>query len=355
MEGYLSRLENRLRQDYPRGIKLYTVNPTHKGGISLSEIIMAGFEGIETSWVKPIVEKLGFSIKVGPLETLEQFIDTTTGCQAVLVGLHKLDAAKFEKMPKSVKCVSRLGVGLDSIDLVAAKAHRMPVIFQPTYAYNEVANHAISMVMALHRGLFQANKSTQEGGWISAVKTAEIISLQDSSLGVIGCGRIGKNFIEKMRPFVKEIIGYDPGVTSPIEGVRMVSNLDELLTQCKVISMHAPYMPSTHHMIAEKELAKMQKGSILVNVSRGGLIDEDALVKALESGHLDGAGLDVFEKEPLPEDSVLRHTKNLIVTPHQAWYSQSSGPRLTQWGFEDAFNFITTGKIKNGGFAVGPF
>jgi D-3-phosphoglycerate dehydrogenase len=321
----------------------------------MSEIVMAVGEGIETSWVKPVAEKLGFSIKVGPLATTEEFIETTTGCQAVMVALHKLDAEKFAKMPSSVKCISRLGVGLDSIDLVAAKSHSMPVIFQPTYAYNEVANHAISMIMALHRGLFQGNRSTQDGKWIPAPQTAEIISLQDSSLGVIGCGRIGRNFIEKMRPFVKEIVGYDPGVTSPIEGVRMVTNLDDLLTTCKVISMHAPYMPSTHHMISEKELAKMQKGSILVNVSRGGLIDEDALVKALESGHLDGAGLDVFEKEPLAEDSVLRRTKNLIVTPHIAWYSQSAGPRLIQWGFEDAFTLITSGKINNGNFAVGPF
>jgi len=290
----------------------------------MSEIVMAVAEGIDTAWALPVAEKLGFSIKVGSLETVDQFVETTTGCQAVLVALHKLDAEKIAKMPKSVKCISRLGVGLDSIDLVAAKAHNVPVIFQPTYAYNEVANHAISMIMALHRGLFQANQSTQEGKWIPAPKTAEIISLQD-------------------------------GVTSPIEGVRMVSNLDELLTSCKVISMHAPYMPSTHHMISEKELAKMQKGSILVNVSRGGLIDEDALVKALESGHLDGAGLDVFEKEPLAEDSILRRTKNLIVSPHIAWYSQSAGPRLFQWGFEDAYSLITTGKINNGNFAVGPF
>jgi D-3-phosphoglycerate dehydrogenase len=108
-------------------------------------------------------------------------------------------------------------------------------------------------------------------------------------------------------------------------------------------------------MISEKELAKMQKGSILVNVSRGGLIDEAALVNALESGHLDGAGLDVFEKEPLAEDSILRQTKNLIVTPHIAWYSQSAGPRLIQWGFEDAHSLITSGKINNGNFAAGPF
>jgi len=233
----------------------------------MSEIVMAVGEGIETSWVKPVAERLGFSIKVGPLATTEQFVETTSGCQAVLVALHKLDAEKFANMPSSVKCISRLGVGLDSIDLVAAKAHQLPVIFQPTYAYNEVANHAISMVMALHRGLFQANSSTQDGKWIPAPKTAEIISLQDASLGVIGCGRIGRNFIEKMRPFVKEVIGYDPGVTSPIEGVRMVSNLDDLLTSCKIISMHAPYMPSTHHMISEKNRTELCPAAALPRVA----------------------------------------------------------------------------------------
>ncbi len=321
----------------------------------MSEIVMAVGEGIETTWITPVAERLGFSIKVGPVDTLDQFQETTLGTQAVLVALHKITAEKIVNMHKSIKCISRLGVGLDSIDLVSAKENKLPVIFQPTYAFNEVANHAISMIMALHRGLFQGNSSTSAGKWIPAPQTAEIVSLQDSSIGVIGCGRIGQNFIEKMRPFVKEIIGYDPGVTTPIAGVQMVSNLDELISQCKVISMHAPYMPSTHHMIGEKELAKMQKGTILVNVSRGGLIDEDALVRALESGHLDGAGLDVFEKEPLAPDSILRNTKNLIVTPHIAWYSQSAGPRLIQWGFSDAFKFISSGEIENGKFAVGPF
>jgi D-3-phosphoglycerate dehydrogenase len=135
----------------------------------------------------------------------------------------------------------------------------------------------------------------------------------------------------------------------------MVDNLDDLLKQSKFISMHAPYLPSTHHMIGKRELELMQKGSILVNVSRGGLIDEEALVEALESGHLDGAGLDVFEKEPLPVDSILRKTKNLLLSPHIAWYSQSSGPRLVEWGLFDAYSFITKQKIEHGSFATGPF
>ncbi|CAB4737968.1 unannotated protein [freshwater metagenome] len=262
---------------------------------------------------------------------------------------------KISQMPESVKCISRLGVGLDSIDLVAAAKYKLPVIFQPTYAYNEVANHAAAMALALHRGIYQATTTTQDGKWIPATQIAEITSLQDSTLGVIGCGRIGQTFIKKMQPFVKDVIGFDPAVTEAIPGVTMTKNLDELLTKCKVISMHAPYMPSTHHMIGKRELALMQKGSILVNVSRGGLIDESALMEALESGHLDGAGLDVFEKEPLAEDAPIRKTKNLLLSPHIAWYSKSSGPRLVEWGLMDAVNFITKQTISNGKFAAGPF
>ena len=108
-------------------------------------------------------------------------------------------------------------------------------------------------------------------------------------------------------------------------------------------------------MIGARELALMPEKSILVNVSRGGLIDEDALVAALNSGHLDGAGLDVFETEPLPDNSILRITKNLVLTPHIAWYSQSAGPRLMEWGVRDVIAFLGGSSEVNGKFAVGPF
>lgn len=307
------------------------------------------------SWATDVADKLGVTLKYGPIDSVEDLVATATGADAVVVSLHKMTAEKFSKMPASVKCISRLGVGLDSIDLVAAVEFKVPVIFQPTYAFNEVANHAAAMMLALHRGLFQATATTRAGEWVPATQIAEIASLQDSSLGVIGCGRIGRTFMEKMRPFVKEIIGYDPMVKESIPGVTMVENLDDLLTKCKFISLHAPYMPSTHHIIGKRELALMQRGTILVNVSRGGLVDEDALVEALDSGHLDGAGLDVFEQEPLPKDSILRRTRNLIVSPHIAWYSQSSGPRLVKWGITDVFTFLEKGEIGTGRFAAGPF
>lgn len=323
----------------------------------MSKIKIAIADGAlaDPSWATDVAAKLDIDLNFGPIDSVEDLKATADGCSALLVALHKLNEEKISEMPASIKCIGRLGVGLDSIDLVAAKKYKLPVIFQPTYAFNEVANHAAAMVLALHRGLLQATITTQAGKWIPATQIAEITSLQDSTIGVIGCGRIGQSFIGKMKPFVNEILGFDPAVTGEIPGVRMVNSLDELLTQSKIVSMHAPYSPATHHMIGRRELALMPKGSILVNVSRGGLIDEDALIDSLENGHLDGAGLDVFEKEPLAEDALIRKTKNLLLSPHIAWYSKSSGPRLVEWGLTDAFSFIKGQVIVNGKFAAGPF
>ena len=141
-----------------------------------------------------------FTFQEVDTETVESLRAGTEGCDAIIVALHKLTAEKIAALPASVRCIGRLGVGLDNIDLDAAKERRTPVIFQPTYAFNEVANHALAMIMALHRGLFQANKGIQAGEWIPAPKTARITSLQDTTLGVVGCGRIGQSLIEKAKP-----------------------------------------------------------------------------------------------------------------------------------------------------------
>jgi D-3-phosphoglycerate dehydrogenase len=308
-----------------------------------------------SDWVKSLSQQFGFEYQEVNTDSVASTVEGTEGCDAIIVALHKLTAEKIAALPKSIRCIGRLGVGLDNIDLDAARARQTPVIFQPTYAFNEVANHALAMIMTLHRGVIQANNGIKNSEWIPAPKVAHIASLQDSTLGVVGCGRIGQNLIEKAKPLFRSIVGFDPAVTGTIPGVKMVGTLDELLRQSQVVSLHAPYMKSTHHMIGARELALMPEKSILVNVSRGGLIDEDALVAALNSGHLDGAGLDVFETEPLPDNSILRVTKNLVLTPHIAWYSQSAGPRLMEWGVRDVLAFLGGSSEVNGKFAVGPF
>ena len=195
-----------------------------------------------SSWVEELAKKYHFEYVEIETDTVEQIVSGTEGCDAIVVALHKLTAEKIRNFPSSIRAISRLGVGLDSIDLVAAAELKMPVIFQPTYAFNEVANHALAMIMSLARGLPQGDASTKKGEWTPAPKIARITSLQDTTLGVVGCGRIGRSLIEKARPIFKNIVGFDPAVTDQIPGCTMASSLDELLKQSEIITMHAPYL-----------------------------------------------------------------------------------------------------------------
>ncbi|MEI6845187.1 MAG: C-terminal binding protein [Actinomycetes bacterium] len=309
----------------------------------------------DLSWIRPLEAELGCELKFGSVETVEDVKQLTEGCEALLVSLHKLTAEKLRALPKSIQCVGRLGIGLDSIDLATARELELTVIYQPLYSIHEVANHALSMILALHRGLFSADKKVRSDGWAVATEIAEIISLQDATVGVIGCGRIGQAVIKRLTPFVGKILAYDPIPPKELVGAELTSDLHALLAQSQIVTLHAPYLPSTHHMIDAQAMSAMPKGSILVNVSRGGLVDESALAESLRSGHLSAAGLDVFEKEPLEADSPLRQAPNLVLTPHIAWYSKSSGPRLGQWGLADAFSFLESQEIKFGNYASGPY
>lgn len=323
----------------------------------MSRIRVAVADGTvaDDSWINPVAAELDIELVRGPGVTTEDLAKITEDCSALMIALHQMTPAIIQALDPKVKIIGRSGVGLDSINLPAAAEAAIVVVNQPTYAIHEVSNHAVAMLLALHRSLFSANSIVRSAGWGSIQNLTRVHSLQDSTVGVIGCGRIGQSAISKLQPFVKKVIGYDPFGPANIPGVEMVNDLSELLRQSQLVTLHAPYMPSTHHIIGAEQIALMPKGSILVNVSRGGLIDEDALSDALVNGHLAAAGLDVFEKEPLSEQSPLRSAPNLILTPHVAWYSESSGPRLIEWTLRDIYSFVTEQKITYGNFAAGPY
>ena len=307
------------------------------------------------SWIYPVAKELGVELVEGPAGTPEEASKLTQGCSAIMISLHRMTPAIIDAFAPTVKIIGRAGVGLDTIDVEYAKSRNIAVVNQPLYAIHEVSNHAVAMMLALHRGLFAANTWTREKGWGGATDMTKVHSIQDCTIGVIGCGRIGQSAISKLLPFAKKVVGFDPAAAVNLYGIEMVDTLDELLEQCQMITLHAPYLPSTHHMIGAAQIAKMPKGSIIVNVSRGGLIDEAALADGLTSGQISGAGLDVFQAEPLPSDSPLRNVPNLILSPHMAWYSESSGPRLIEWTIRDVFTYVNSNGINHGNFAAGPF
>jgi D-3-phosphoglycerate dehydrogenase len=215
-----------------------------------------------------------------------------------------------------LQVIGRAGVGVDNIDLTAATERGIAVMNAPAGNTVSAAELTMALILAMVRRVPAADASMRSGDWTrSAFKGAE---LRGRTLGLIGAGRIGGEVARRCRAFGMEVIAHDPFLTSDRArelGVRSGS-LDDVLTQADVLSLHVPLTDSTHNMIDADALASMKPGAFLVNVARGGVVDEAALAESLEAGQLAGAALDVFAQEPLEEGSPLRGAPNLVLTPH---------------------------------------
>ncbi len=315
--------------------------------IAMAQGSLPNFKELEAS----LVEEVKFV--AGPVDTPVQIAELTAGAEGLVVGFHPLDEPRIAALDLSVKVIGRSGVGLDSIDLEAARRRNVAVVNQPSYAAAEVATHAVAMLLALQRRLPQADAAIRSG-WGSIADIGPIWALDEAPVGVLGCGSIGREVVERLLPFAKQVRVFDPLVTDGPPGACMVASLDELLADLGALTLHLPLNEDTRHMIGRSEIRRMRPGSILVNVSRGGLIDEEELALALGDGHLAGAGLDVFEREPLPETSGLRSAPNLLMSPHTAWYSDSALKRLGEWTVADVVSYATEGKVTHGRLAVAP-
>ncbi len=274
------------------------------------------------------------------------------GCEALVVALHRLDRQLLGALAGTVSVIGRSGIGLDSIDLDAAQEAGIAVIHQPDYGSREVATHALALIMALHRRIPESDRSARNG-WQGRAAVGDIGALDEARAGVVGVGRIGRNLIEYLRPLVGEILVYDPYATAIPEGVRRVDDLHGLLEECSIVSLHLPLTGATKNLIGADELRMIGSDGILVNVSRGGLVDEGALADALAQGVIAGAGFDVLTTEPPAADHVLLDAPNLILTPHTAWYSLASERRCKHWTIGDVLSYLSGGPLQ-GRLAVDP-
>lgn len=215
-----------------------------------------------------------------------------------------------------LKVIGRAGVGLDNVDLEAATNRGIMVMNTPAGNTISTAEHTMSMILALSRNIPTADFSLKSGEW----KRSKFIGVElyGKTLGVVGLGRIGREVAKRAASFDMKVIAYDPFLSKEVasqSGIELV-DLKGLFKRSDYISVHTPLTAETRHMISEKEIALMKKGVRLVNCARGGIIDEEALLKGLESGRVAGAALDVFEKEPPDFSSALLKHKNVVVTPH---------------------------------------
>ncbi|WP_188941285.1 C-terminal binding protein [Nakamurella endophytica] len=293
-------------------------------------------------------------VRTGPVGTPDEVAALTDGADGLVVSLQRLTDAHIAALGRSVRVIGRAGVGLDTIDLDAARARSVAVVYQPDYATNEVADQAMALLLGAHRRVVQADRAVREQGWCGGTDLGPIPALQECTAGVVGTGRIGRAVIARIRPFVRDVLAYDVVDSSPGEDFERVSDLGELLRRAHVVSLHVPLTPDTHHLIDAGRLRRMPPGAVLVNVSRGGLVDEAALAAALHAGIIGAAGLDVFEQEPLPADSPLRDAPNLVLSPHIAWYSSESAPRLASRTMTDVLAVTLGNRPEHGSFAVDP-
>lgn len=238
--------------------------------------------------------------------------------------------------------VIRYGVGVDNVDLAAARDLGVHVCNVPDYGVDEVADHAAAMTLALARKLDSYDSGIRAGEWKIDRIVGGLRSLRDSTVGLIGLGRIARAYAARMAAFGCRITGFDPFIPDDQIRAAGITPLprDEVIASANILSLHVPLTPETRHLIDRAAIARMREGAILINCSRGGLIDEDALAAALISGHLSGAGLDVFETEPLPAASALRQAPHVIMSPHAAFFSDASVDTLQRLASEEALRAL---------------
>lgn len=262
----------------------------------------------------------------------------------LVITLQKVTAELLDEMP-DCKFISRLGVGIDSIDIAACTARGIRVANVPDYGVDEVATHAIALVLAQLRGLPALIKNNLAGVW-SSREIQPIERLTELTLGVIGFGRIGRTTGSKGAGIGMRVIAYDPFL--PPEDIRAAGaepvRLDRLLGESDFITLHLPLDANTRHIINARTLKMMKPGAYLVNTARGGLIDEEALLDAVNTGTLRGAALDVLSVEPPPPDhavlQALRKHDKILITPHVAWYSEQARVDMRTRGAQDVVRVL---------------
>jgi D-3-phosphoglycerate dehydrogenase len=274
--------------------------------------------------VKAALAKLDPEFRLSKSSSAEDILDVARDADAIIVCYAQITAEIINQLTKC-KVIGRTGLGVDNIDIPAAAARKITVTYVPDYCLREVSDHAMALLLALARKVTLANKLAQEGRWeMPAVQP--IYRLEGRVLGLVGFGNIPRTLVPKAKAFGLKVITSDPFVAEEHLKTHDVENVsfDQLLAQSDFISVHAPLLPQTRHLFNEDAFKKMKKGACIINTARGPLIDEKALISALDSGHLAGAGLDVIETEPMPKDSPLIGRDNLILTPHTGFYSVES-------------------------------
>ncbi len=289
------------------------------------------------------LEAAGYGVVSGAGMSLEQ--RGKSAASAIVVIAEPVTAPLLHSL-RSCEFVMTLSVGYDCVDVEAATHLDIPVSNCPSYCTEDVANHAMALLLAVSRKLHSTAAQVSKGNWEYAY-AKPIFRYTGRQLGIIGFGKIGRSVVAKARGLGFEIAAYDPYVADDIFdkfGVRRSYELDELLSNADYVTIHAPLTGETRHLLDRTAFARMKPDSIIVNTARGPIVDQHALVEALDHGVIGGAGVDVLESEPPAKDDPILSCENALITPHIAWYSEESFDANKVLGMDELIRVLDGGR-----------
>ncbi|MBQ9942606.1 MAG: phosphoglycerate dehydrogenase, partial [Christensenellaceae bacterium] len=268
----------------------------------------------------------------------EEILERLDGVDGYLAGVDYITAEVIEKAPASLKVISRYGAGVDRVDIPAATKKGIKVTFTPGTNSVAVCELAFSLMLSAARSIPRLDRAVHGGEW----PRIQGIELKGKTLGIVGLGAIGKNLATRAQAFGMKVAAYDPYLDEAFvkeHGIE-AGTLEEVCKQANFLSLHVPLMDSTRHMINKEIIDSMPDRAIIINTARGGIIDEEALAEALESGKIAAAALDAFEQEPVVDSPLLKFD-NVIMTPHTGAHTGESVQAMGALAAKNVIDVLT--------------
>ena len=270
-----------------------------------------------------------------PAKDEATLVGAVAGADALLVCYASVTPAVIEAAAAGgCRVIARYGIGVDNIDLEAATAAGIVVTNVPDYCLDEVADHGMALLLGVARGLVEGALAVREGRW--ELPGAGIHRIRGRTLALVGVGRIGRRLADRALAFGLDVVAFDPFASDlGTPGIRRAATLEEAVAEADFVSLHAPMTEENHHMVGDRLIGAMRRGPVIVNTARGGLVDLDAVLAALDDGRLSAVALDVTEVEPLPEAHPLRRHPRAVITPHMAFHSEEAQQELQRRAAEE--------------------
>lgn len=303
-------------------------------------------DGMDKEVFSTLTSNTEFDVHPEPKNSQDTIKELLPKAHALIIRSATKVTAETLELASNLKLVIRAGEGTDNIDKKACEAKGVKVANTPGANNNSAAEHAIALMMTVLRKTAAADKTMKSGGWDKSKYTG--VELSEKKIGIVGFGRIGQIVAKRLQGFEPKVLFFDPFIEkSELPYVTKATDLKELFSSCDIVTLHTPLMEKTKGLVNSELLNAMPSHSILVNASRGGIVDEEALLQVLKEGKIRAAGFDVFATEPLAEDSPLRQLENIVLTPHLGASTEEAQLRVGEMAVHQINEFFLNQNLLN--------